>query len=169
MPVDSHSPDRSKRPTRPAILLTGAVVAALLLLPQAAALAGEVHFDADSPAGKEYALPLDRAREEAAGAGETDGPAGEKAPLFGAGVSGGSGGPQGGAGSSGSGSGGDAAGRQDAQGQGAKVDRAAAAAAISDSDSGYALSSAILWVAALAALAGIAALVSRVLQRPRPT
>lgn len=48
--------------------------------------AAEVHFDPDSPAGKEYALPLDQAREEAAGVGKSDGPAGEKAPLFGEGV-----------------------------------------------------------------------------------
>lgn len=168
MPVDLHSPDRSKRLKRPAILLTGAVVAALVLLPQAAALAGEVHFDADSPAGKEYALPLDRAREEAAGAGKTDGPAGEKAPLFGEGVSSGGGGPQAG-GAGGNGPGGETGIGQGRQEPGAKVERSAAvAAAISDSDSGYALSSAILWLAALAALAGIVALVLRILQRPRP-
>src|SRR5215213_2131943 len=98
MPVDSYSPDRSIRLARTAILLTATVVATLLLLPQGSALAGEVHFDAESPAGKEYALPLDQAREEAAGAGKTDGPAGEKAPLFGEGISngGGGGGAQGG-------------------------------------------------------------------------
>lgn len=170
MPVDLHSPDRSKRLKRPAILLTGAVVAALLLLPQAAALAGEVHFDADSPAGKEYALPLDRAREEAAGAGKTDGPAGEKAPLFGEGVSSGGGGPQAGGGAGGNGPGGEAGNGQGPLEHGAKGEHSAAvAAAISDSDSGYALSNAIVWLAALAALAGIAALVFRSLQRPRPS
>jgi hypothetical protein len=52
-----------------------------------------VHFDPNSPAGKEYALPLDQARNEASGGGgpEEAGSgteSGEAAPLFGAGVSG---------------------------------------------------------------------------------
>lgn len=57
------------------------------------ARAGEVHFDPESPAGKEYALPLQQARNEAlgsgrgeAGSGEGGGSAGAAAPLFGVGV-----------------------------------------------------------------------------------
>jgi hypothetical protein len=171
MPVDSYSPGRSIRLTRPAILLTATVLAALLLLPHASALAGEVHFDAESPAGKEYALPLDQAREEAAGAGKTDGPAGERAPLFGEGVSSG-GGTGGSGGGSGNGPGPNAPpGGGDSQGHGSQADRspAAIAAAISKSDSSYSLSSAILWIVAIIALAGLAALALRTLQRPRAT
>lgn len=48
------------------------------------AAASEVHFDPESPAGKEYGLPLDQARNEATG-GESESAA--EAPLFGAGVS----------------------------------------------------------------------------------
>jgi hypothetical protein len=54
-----------------------------------AAASGAVHFNPESPAGKEYALPLEQAREEAAG---TQGQPGSKsggAALFGVGVSGG--------------------------------------------------------------------------------
>lgn len=172
MPVDSYSPDRSKRLMRLAILATAVVAATLLLLPQPAALAGEVHFDADSPAGKEYALPLDQAREEAAGAGKTDGPAGEKAPLFGEGVSDGSSGTSGGGSAGPSGPGGNTApGGSETQVPAPRSDHApaAVAAAISSSDDGYALSSAILWIAAIVALAGLATIALRTLQRPRAT
>ncbi len=72
-----------------AIVLAGVVALAILAaiavdVPLAAAKEG-VHFDPDSPAGKEYALPLDRARDEASGA--SDGAPGRKAPLFGVGIS----------------------------------------------------------------------------------
>jgi hypothetical protein len=58
------------------------------------AQAGEVHFDPESPAGKEYALPLQQARNEALGTGGGEaggGPSGgagsgAAAPLFGVGV-----------------------------------------------------------------------------------
>jgi hypothetical protein len=61
--------------------------------------AGEVHFDPESPAGKEYALPLQQARNEALGTGGGEagggaggpggsGGSGAAAPLFGAGVGG---------------------------------------------------------------------------------
>jgi hypothetical protein len=60
------------------------------------AQAGEVHFDPESPAGKEYALPLQQARNEAlgtgggeAGGGQGGGGSGAAAPLFGVGVGGG--------------------------------------------------------------------------------
>jgi hypothetical protein len=89
------------------------VLAALLVLFVLASLgfstvarAGEVHFDPESPAGKEYALPLPQARNEALGGGGA-GPGGQAgggggsaaaiaAPLFGTGVGGGSGGSGGG-------------------------------------------------------------------------
>jgi hypothetical protein len=158
---------------RLAILLTATVAAALLLLSQQPAFAGEVHFDPESPAGKEYALPLDQAREEAAGAGKTDGPAGEKAPLFGEGVSSGGGGPQAGGGGPATGSPGNGTTGDGSDGQpqaaGSTRSPAAVAAALSGGGDGYALSSAILWLLAIAALAGIAALLLRALQRPRPT
>jgi hypothetical protein len=172
MIAELHSPVRSERPLRLAILLAATVATALLLLPQQHALAGEVHFDADSPAGKEYALPLDQAREEAAGAGKTDGPAGEKAPLFGEGVSAAGGGPGAGGGGSAGGSGGETAGGGNGApqgGQAAERPPAAVAAALDEDDDGYATSSALLWILAIAALAGIAALLLRAMQRPRPT
>jgi hypothetical protein len=50
------------------------------------ASAGGVHFDPDSPAGKEYALPLPEARNEAAGGvGSRHDPT---PPLYGVGISG---------------------------------------------------------------------------------
>jgi hypothetical protein len=159
-----------------AMLLAGAVVLALLVPSQQRANAKGVFFDPDSPAGKEYALPLDQARDEAAGVGKSDGPAGEKAPLFGEGVSGRGSGP--GSGPSGGGMrGGSGADRTEAptgsggRGQGSQRLRApaAAAAAISSADDPYALSSAILWIAAIVTLGGIAGLVLRAAQRPRLT
>jgi hypothetical protein len=63
---------------------------ALALLAPAASADPGVHVDPDTPAGKEYALPLDEARKEATGdSGGPAPPAGEEpeaAPLFGAGV-----------------------------------------------------------------------------------
>jgi hypothetical protein len=80
-----------------------ALVALLgLVAPRSSNAAGAVHFDPESPAGKEYALPLDEARHEATGTeGESpegsansgaEGESSESAPLFGEGVSGGGGG-----------------------------------------------------------------------------
>lgn len=78
------------------MLLIASAVLAAIVGPGAwgaAAASGDVHFDPSSPAGQEYALPLERAREEAAGTqGQSDSD-GEGAALFGAGVSGG--GPRG--------------------------------------------------------------------------
>lgn len=65
-----------------------AIIAAAALPIQPAAAQDEVHFDPDSPAGKEYALPLDQARDEASG-GAVNRASGERAPLFGVGISGG--------------------------------------------------------------------------------
>ena len=78
------------------MLLVASAVLATIAGPGAwgaAAASGGVHFDPDSPAGQEYALPLERAREEAAGTQGQSESKGEGAALFGAGVSGG--GPQG--------------------------------------------------------------------------
>ena len=68
-------------------------LAALVLLvvaPSAVAQDDGVFVDPDSPAGKEYAVPIDQARGEAAGGG--NGPAGEE-PLFGQGIEPAGGGP----------------------------------------------------------------------------
>lgn len=132
------------------------------------AAAAEVHFDPDGPAAKEYALPLDQAREEGAGAGESDGPAGEKAPLFGAGVA--AGGSSGGSGLGGSGGGpgngggegtategGTGAGQSGTSSAREQKAEAVANAAIADAG-GYPLSSAVLWIAAFLALAAVLAL-----------
>ena len=55
----------------------------LVAAPSAAAQEDGVFVDPDSPAGKEYAIPIDQARGEAAGGGNR--PAGEE-PLFGEGI-----------------------------------------------------------------------------------
>jgi hypothetical protein len=155
------------------MLLAGAVVLALLVPSQQRAAAKGVFFDPNSPAGKEYALPLDQARDEAAGAGKSDRPVGEKAPLFGEGVSRRGSAPLPAAGGGGASGGSGSSGGSDVGGQGQGPQRlpataAATAAASSAADDSYALSSAILWVAAILALGGIAGLVLRVLQPPRP-
>jgi len=158
-------------------MLLIASAAIVLGLGTGVAAAAEVHFDPDGPAAKEYALPLDQAREEGARAGESDGPAGEKAPLFGAGVGGAAGGSgSGGGGSPGSGDGGGTAtagaggaGSQQSgsSSQGEQKAEAVANAAIAEA-AGYPLSSAILWVAAILALGVILAVVLRIARRPRP-
>lgn len=67
---------------RPPHLLTGLCALAFA----APAQAQDVQVDPGSPAGVEYQLPIDRAREEAGGvAGEMDGSS-DEAPLFGKGV-----------------------------------------------------------------------------------
>jgi len=58
----------------------------LLVLDWGPAFAQDVHVEPDSPAGREYALPLDAARRAAAGPG-SEGASGESAPVFGAGIS----------------------------------------------------------------------------------
>jgi hypothetical protein len=73
------------------------VLAAVVLTILPAPAAAEVNFDPDSPAGKEYALPLPQARNEALGdEGIKDRPP-SQATLFGVGIGGsGGGGSQGG-------------------------------------------------------------------------
>ncbi|HWA54127.1 MAG TPA: hypothetical protein VG816_08145, partial [Solirubrobacterales bacterium] len=167
-PFDSHSPWLFQRRTSFAMLLTGAV--ALVLLAAASPALARVHFDPESPAGKEYALPLDQARDEAAGAGKSDGPAGKKAQLFGEGIS-----KQ--TASSGSGANGGGGGKgSDRTGAGTNGDDSelpsqaprqlgAAVVAVSSNTDSYALSSAILWIAAILALGGLVALALRVARR----
>ena len=58
----------------------------VLCLPSAAAGQESPKLDPNSPAGVEYQLPLDRAREEAAGETQRDSGAPKPAPAFGAGV-----------------------------------------------------------------------------------
>jgi len=74
--------------------LVACVLFAALVLPTAASAQSSVRPDPDSPAGVEYELPLDRARERATGddgprrrgsRGNERGPAGS-APLFGEGI-----------------------------------------------------------------------------------
>jgi hypothetical protein len=66
------------------------VLAVALLTVDAAAVSAQedgVFIDPDSPAGTEYAIPLDQARREAAGGGTTtQGRAENGQPLFGAGI-----------------------------------------------------------------------------------
>jgi hypothetical protein len=92
----------------------------LLLAPSAGATPPGLHVDPDSPGGKEYAIPLDQARDDAGGGGSQSG-GGPGSHLFGVGVGGsdGSGGSGSGAGADpsaggtdtgGSGSGGDSGG-----------------------------------------------------------
>jgi hypothetical protein len=91
-----RNPHPSQR-TRSAIVLIGLVGSAVWALaanPASSVAANGVHFDPDSPAGKEYALPLDQARNEAAGDEGSkeigsDGESAQSASLFGEGVSGG--------------------------------------------------------------------------------
>lgn len=66
-----------------------AAVAALVLAltaPMAVAQEDGVFVDPDSPAGKEYVLPIDQARREAAGTGGRPSVPGRPTPAFGEGV-----------------------------------------------------------------------------------
>jgi hypothetical protein len=69
------------------VCLVPAVVGALGLLPSAA-LGQGVTIDPGSPTGKEYAIPVEQARREAAVGSRTDpiAPSDRSAPLFGQGV-----------------------------------------------------------------------------------
>ena len=100
-----------------------------------------VHVDPNSPAGKEYALPLDSARREARGGATSGGGSGDSAPLFGVGISE-RGGSSSGEGTSGSASGGgqaegpnDGGGAQNGASVGG-VDSTQAARAVADTGGG---------------------------------
>jgi hypothetical protein len=98
---------RSLRKTQPEVPRFGRrIVLAVIVVISTVGAAGphpaaadEVHFDPDSPAGKEYALPLSQARDEATGGGDAEAPGGGgqsggpeantgegETPLFGVGV-----------------------------------------------------------------------------------
>ena len=68
---------------------TAAILVGLFIFPAGALAQGGVFIDPDTPAGKEYAIPLDEARRNATGGDQAVGPAGET-PLFGAGIQAGS-------------------------------------------------------------------------------
>jgi hypothetical protein len=65
-----------------------ALILAALAAPPASAQEDGVFVDPDSPAGKEYAVPLEEARREASGAsaGGSSGDRGGGQPLFGVGI-----------------------------------------------------------------------------------
>jgi hypothetical protein len=85
-----------------------AVGVCLLAAPSAGATPPGLHVDPASPGGKEYAIPLDQARDDASGGGggsQSSG-GGSGSHLFGVGVGGSDGGSSGSAGTGGSGAGG---------------------------------------------------------------
>jgi hypothetical protein len=101
------------------------LVACLLMVaaPSGALAAGDVHVDPNSPAGKEYSIPLGNARGTGTGSGGSGGSGGSSgSQLFGVGISnttppgssGGSGHPGGGGGHGTPGSSGSSAGNQSA-------------------------------------------------------
>ena len=104
MPNSHHTrltpADRRERSSRPPAVILGCVLSRLLALvcavaatvgasavvaPVALAQEDEVFVDPGSPSGKEYELPIDRARQQA-GTSTKKGSGSRKAPLFGAGV-----------------------------------------------------------------------------------
>jgi len=154
------------------MLLAGAV--ALVLLATAPHALAKVHFDPESPAGKEYALPLDQARDEAAGAGKSDGPAGKKAQLFGEGISkqGSNAAPGSSAGNGGTqdsnvGGAGDGGDKHGPQGQEQRQLSASVVAVSSNDHNSYALSGAIFWVVAILASGALVGFAIRATRRTR--
>jgi len=83
----------------PALMCAFTVVASVAVAPVAVAQEDGVTVDPGSPSGKEYALPIDRARAQAAKGGGSGSDA-QKAPLFGEGVDGDGAGPTAGRGGS---------------------------------------------------------------------
>src|SRR5215213_8681592 len=73
----------------------------LCAAPTAGATPPGLHVDPDSPGGKEYAIPLDQARDDATGGGSQYGGGGSGSHLFGVGVGGSDGGSGAGSGSDG--------------------------------------------------------------------
>jgi hypothetical protein len=132
------------------------------------AIAGGVHFDPESPAGKEYALPLSQARNEGAGkSGVSKAGSVEPAPLFGEGVSG-PGGPSAPAPAGSRGAQNLHGPRQPGHGLGASVGHAVAkGGSIADASSSYSMTSAVGLVAAIVLLGAGLGLGVRGLQRIR--
>jgi hypothetical protein len=152
------------------MVIAGFLVVLALAATAADAGAAEVHFDPDSPAGKEYALPLPQARNDALGDDRIDDRPPSEAPLFGVGISGGDSGggatqgPREAHGESraaagGEGSGGDGSGRQASP-------RETSDSARATGGSSYALGTAIILVAAVLVGAVLLGLGLRVLARP---
>jgi hypothetical protein len=151
--------------------ITTALILALLAPPAALGQRGGVIVDPDSPAGAEYAIPLDQARREAAG--DTSGNRGEAGgvraggeELFGEGITPAGGGSAGGGGSDGGAGGGSSGGRsgerenasggsatESPSGPGASASTAAVAAA-SEQNSGLPLTIGIAGAVLAAGLAG---------------
>jgi hypothetical protein len=147
---------------------TRAAVCALSLLGllsitgQATAQSEGVHVDPDTPAGKEYALPLDKARQDVAPTAGAQGSEPGEAELFGAGISkkGGGGGGDGSQKQEGAGGGGNGG-----SGDGGTIDAPAVAKAAASSSSGISSG----WLTALIAagvllVGGIAGLSLRALR-----
>lgn len=68
------------------LALAGLLTATLVAAPAAMAQGLSPQVDRDSPAGIEYQLPVETAREQASGGGAGASGATDRAPLFGAGV-----------------------------------------------------------------------------------
>jgi hypothetical protein len=138
-----------------------------------------VHVDPNSPAGKEYALPLDSARREASGGASSGSSSGDSAPLFGAGISRGGGSSGGGASSPGSGPGdGKANGTRDggsggSGGNGSSlggVDATQAARAVADTGGGLSAGALTLLIAlGVLAVGGLIGLSVRALRSGHPS
>lgn len=75
-----------------ALMCAFTVIASVAVAPVAVAQEDGVTVDPGSPSGKEYALPIDRARAQAAKSGGSGSDA-QKAPIFGEGVDGDGAGP----------------------------------------------------------------------------
>jgi hypothetical protein len=85
--VPNEIASHTNRSRTPIVLVAVLVLSLLAGWAARPAHAGEVHFDPQGPAEKEYALPLQQARGEALGTGGTEaGGRPETAPLFGVGV-----------------------------------------------------------------------------------
>ncbi len=136
-----------------------------------AAAAKGVHFDPESPAGTEYALPLSEARKDASGQGGSDREPGAAPPLFGVGVSkAGAGAQEGTAPPAGENRGGAQDGERESPGRGSEDAPAAGSVGASEdpvlqAGDGYSAGSALAWVAAIVLLGGCLALGLRGLQR----
>lgn len=163
---------------RPQALLL--LLIALALPAPAAAQEDGIVVDPDSPTGKEYALPLESARQKAAGGKGTATPGEQEAPLFGEGIeeageTAAAGGTSGGSGNSGGGSGAGSPGSgrngvgEEASSTGSPpeaVRRATSNPGAPDGGAGTALMTALGAAAVLGAGAGAGLLARRRGQRP---
>jgi hypothetical protein len=154
----------------------GFALLGLILASPVAAQEPGVHVDPNSPAGKEYAIPIDQARRQAEGASAGNGSHGSSgsAPLFGAGISSRAGGSSSSSGSGKSGAG--AAGSTKTRTEGSRKSdgarsaganaRLAGAAAADTGSSATFLTAAV--VAAVLLAGGLIGLVLHRLNRGRP-